>query len=81
MKTEDTMHADPSAGTTQPTGKSSDAEATLAKHFARPTEAVRQVEEVKGAARKAIDIQDGFGNNNPKKRSKNYWGTSSEHED
>ena len=46
----------PSAGATQPAGKSSMPDAVLGRH-ATKTESVTDAAEVKGAARKAIDKQ------------------------
>jgi hypothetical protein len=72
----------PQAGTRQPAGKSNQPDAVLygKDPGTRPVSAVRQAEEVKGAARKSIDIQvsgDDVNspNGNPKRRTRNRWGT------
>jgi len=70
----------PNAGARRVTGKSIAPEATLRTGLQPKSQAVKQAEEVKGAARKAIDIQvqgDGGSNSpngNPKKRGKAFWG-------
>ena len=74
----------PQAGSSQPAGKSSECDAVLLGHDPgiRPSEAVKEATEVKGAARKCIDIQvqgDGGSNSpngNPKRRSRSSWGVS-----
>jgi hypothetical protein len=72
----------PQAGTRQPAGKSSACDAVLLGHDpgTRPSSSVKDAQEVKGAAKKAIWIQvqgDG-GSNSPngdgKLRNKNAWG-------
>ena len=78
--------ATPDAGARQMAGKSNEPDATLRKGLQPKGEATKTAEEVKGAARKAIDIQvDGDGgpdnpNGNPKKRARNYWGRDSKDE-
>jgi hypothetical protein len=77
------MDGTPQAGARQPAGKSSECDAVLLGHDpgTRPVSAVRQAEEAKGAARKAIDIQvagddTNSPNGNPKRRTRNRWGTA-----
>jgi hypothetical protein len=70
----------PEGGTTQPAGKSSECDAVLRKGKLPKAEKVTEAQEVKGAARKAIDIQvmgDGGSlspNANGKKRGRAVWG-------
>lgn len=73
----------PQAGTRQMAGKSNRCDAVLYGNDpgTRPVTAVKQAEEVKGAARKAIDIQvsgddTNSPNGNPKRRTRNRWGTA-----
>jgi hypothetical protein len=70
----------PSAGACRVTGKSIAPEATLRTGLQPKGEATKQAEEVKGVARKCIDIQvqgDGGANSpngNPKKRARSWHG-------
>ena len=59
--------------------KSNDAEATLRKGSLPKSEAVRQSRSEEGAAKRCID-QQVDGNGDPKKRTRNYWGTSNKEE-
>jgi hypothetical protein len=72
--------ASPEAGARKMAGKSNAPDANLSEAFHPSVETVKQAEEVKGCARKAIDIQvqgDGGSNSpngNPKKRAKAWHG-------
>lgn len=77
------MDGTPNAGARQPAGKSSECDAVLLGHDpgTRPVSAVKQAKEDKGAAREAIDIQvagddTNSPNGNPKRRTRNRWGTA-----
>jgi hypothetical protein len=70
----------PQAGTRQVAGKSNECDAVLRTGKQPKPVAVKTAQEVKGAARKAIDTQvkgDGGSNSpngNPKKRNRSGWG-------
>ncbi len=75
--------ANPQAGARTVPGKSNTPTAVLYGNDpgTRSVTAVRQAEEVKGAARKAIDTQvagddTNSPNGNPKRRTRNRWGTA-----
>jgi len=74
----------PQAGATTVAGKSNSPDATLRTGMQPKSEAVREAQEVKGAARKAIDGQvqgdggPGSPNGDPKRRTRNYWGRDEE---
>jgi hypothetical protein len=72
----------PNAGARKMDGKSNDCDAVLLGHDpgSRPSSAVTDAKCAEGAARKAIDIQvegDDVNspNGNPKRRTRNRWGT------
>ena len=72
--------AQPSSGARRPAGKSDSHEETLRKGSLPPAEAVREAKEdgdamVKGCRDKQVD-----GNGDPKRRTRNYWGSSNDKE-
>ena len=60
--------------------KSNDSEATLRKGSMPPKESVRQAKENGDASVKACRDKQVDGNGDPKRRTRNYWGTSNDKE-
>ena len=72
--------AQPSAGARRAAGKTDSHEETLRKGRLPKAEAVREAKEDGANSVKACRDKQVDGNGNPKKRTRNYWGTSNDKE-